>query len=410
MMMRSRPLSCLVQLLPRGSHGEEGDPVAGPSLPGSMRSPLAGIPIETTRSRGAPRHHVAPQISVDELILAALQGIITRPDAARLDAWRRASLDNEEHFQAMSRLWVASAGPDPLEATVGAPPTLKGLLRPFRPADRESRPVTGEWPSKEWREADRGRRRGPSASRRGVALVRWGAALSAAAVLLFMVGRWSGQPSVPAAVGTLSASEFTTDAEEMATARLGDGSVVRLAPQSRLHVAPGGTKREVWLDGEAFFAVARDTAHPFAVRTRAGTVEVLGTRFNLRVVGSELQLVVTEGSVALSSGVHRRVIKAGEVASVSDGGEPRVERPESVDSLLTWKRGFLSFQRTPLSQVARELEQQYGVRVLLPDSTLAQRTVTAWFTNQSFDHVLSAICRTVDAHCTRQDSVASIEP
>ena len=375
-----------------------------------MAVPFTGIQVETTRSWGAPWHHVAPKLSVDELILAALQGIIARQDAVRLDAWRRASPDNEEHFQAMSRLWSASAGPDPLESVVSATPTLESLLSPSRPADRELRPMTGEWPAREWGEVDRPGRRSPWSSRRKVAWARWGAVLSAAAVILFMVGRWSGQPGPLAQGGTLSTSEFTTDTAEMATATLGDGSVVRLGPQSRLHVAAGGPKREVWLDGEAFFAVARDTAHPFAVRTRAGTVEVLGTRFNLRVVGSELQLVVTEGSVALSSGTHRKIIKAGEVASVIDGGEPRVERPESVDSLLTWKRGFLSFQRTPLHQVARELEQQYGVRVLLPDSVLAQRTVTAWFTNQGFDHVLSAICRTVDAHCTWQDSVASIEP
>lgn len=311
----------------------------------------------------------------------------------------------------MSRLWKASGDADPIQSAVGAPPTLEALLRGSRAADRELRPVTGEWPGRQWEEAHRRRGQTSGATRHRAGWATWGALVSAAAVVLFMVGRWSGQPSVVAdGGGTLSASEFTTDTAEMATARLGDGSVVRLAPQSRLHVAPGGPKREVWLDGEAFFAVAKDTAHPFAVRTRAGSVEVLGTRFNLRVDGTDLQLVVTEGSVALVSGIHRRLVVAGEVASVSDGGEPHIERPQSVDSLLTWKRGFLSFQRTPLRQVARELEKQYGVRVLLPDSTLASRTVTAWFTNQSFDHVLTAICRTVDAHCTSQDSVASIEP
>lgn len=345
---------------------------------------------------------------MDETILAALQGTIAPPDVARLEAWRRASPDNEAHFQALSRLWGASGRADPLGAVAGAPPTLGSLLHgsggPSSFRDGAGRR------SHDRAEGVHRRREGSSRlRRRGEDWGRWAALLGAAAVVLFMVGRWSGTPAGPAGAG-LIASEFTTDSAEMATARLGDGSVVRLAPQSRLHVSPGAGRREVWLDGEAFFAVARDTARPFAVRTRAGTVEVLGTRFNLKVEGSELQLVVTEGSVALVSGSHRRVVEAGEVALVNDGGEPQVDRPSSVDSLLTWKRGFLSFQRTPLHQVAQELEQQYGVRVLLPDSSLGSRTVTAWFANQSFEHVLSAICRSVDAHCTQRDSVASIEP
>jgi ferric-dicitrate binding protein FerR (iron transport regulator) len=123
--------------------------------------------------------------------------------------------------------------------------------------------------------------------------------------------------------------------------------------------------------------------------------------------------VVTEGEVALVSGPHRVLVKAGQVARAQEGGVPQVERVRTVaqvDSLLAWNRGFLAFEDTPLHRVADELHRLYGVRVLLPDSALATRTVTAWFTNQDFDQVLSAVCRAVDAHCTSGDGVASIEP
>jgi ferric-dicitrate binding protein FerR (iron transport regulator) len=111
--------------------------------------------------------------------------------------------------------------------------------------------------------------------------------------------------------------------------------------------------------------------------------------------------------------VHRALVRAGQMASVEDGGVPQVEQLKTVaqaDSLLAWNRGFLAFENTPLHRVAGELERRYGVRVLLPDSTIASRTVTAWFTNQEFDQVFAAVCRAVDAHCARRDSVASIEP
>jgi transmembrane sensor len=128
------------------------------------------------------------------------------------------------------------------------------------------------------------------------------------------------------------------------------------------------------------------------------------------VEGDALRLVVTEGKVALTSGKHRLLVVAGQVARVRNGGQPVVENTVKVDSLLSWTDGFIVFQNTPLRQVARELERRYDVRVLLPDSTIASRTVTAWFTTQDFRQVLFAICRAVDAHCTLRDSVASIEP
>jgi transmembrane sensor len=323
---------------------------------------------------------------VDELILAALQNRLTPDEAAQLDAWRRASPHNEAHYQTMARLWGMSARVDPLESRVHDAPSL-----------HELRPRLSERPFA----------RRVTALRR-LAWPRWIAAGAAAAVLLFAALSIAHRPDD--AGGVLRASEFSTEQAEMVTASLDDGSVVRLAPESRLRVTPVANRREVWLDGEAFFAVAKDSSRPFAVRTRAGSVEVLGTRFDLRVEGDELRLVVTEGKVALTSGNHRLLVVAGQVAHVRNGGQAVVENAVKVDSLLSWTDGFIVFQNTPLRQVARELERRYDVRVLLPDSTIASRTVTAWFTNQDFRQVLFAICRAVDAHCTLRDSVASIEP
>ncbi|MHB1223012.1 MAG: FecR family protein [Gemmatimonadaceae bacterium] len=324
---------------------------------------------------------------MDELILAALQGQLEPDDAVRLDAWRRASPHNEAHFQAMARIWGMSAHEDPLSPAGTPVPSLAELSARRRSSVPPPAGTAGTVGGRGWS--------------------RWVVVATAAAAMLSILVRPSHRP---VADDGFSASEFVTAKAEMVTASLDDGSVVRLAPESRLRVAPVARRREVWLDGEAFFAVARDTARPFAVRTRAGSVEVLGTRFDLQVVGNELRLIVTEGKVALVSGSHRRVVVAGQIARVRDGGAPEVEGAAEVDSLLAWTGGFIAFQNTPLHQVARELERRYSVRVLLPDSTIASRTVTAWFTNQSFEHVLFAICRAVDAHCTFRDGVASIEP
>jgi transmembrane sensor len=341
---------------------------------------------------------------VDDLILAFLQDRITAAESARLAAWRSAAPENERHFAVMQQLWHRSQREDPL-ATQAEPPSIGQLLTSAR-ANR----------STERGQATQATRRLTPAqgtalpARDGWRRFRWigGAVAGVAATLLVAV--LATRQGVAPATRSLGSAEFVTDTSETATARLDDGSVVRLAPRSRLRVSHAADARESWLDGEAYFAVAHDKSRPFRVRTRAGTVEVLGTRFDLRVEADELRLIVTEGRVALRTATGRRELTMGEVASVNAQGEIVVETVEDPAALMTWTKGFLVFQETPLRQVARELEARFGVRVLLPDSAMAERTVTAWFTQQNLEQTLSAICRAVDAHCTLDGGVASIEP
>lgn len=339
---------------------------------------------------------------MDELILAFLQERISTADAARLSTWRNASVENERYFQSMVRLWRASDGRDPL-TSAGEPPSLERLLRaPLRqstaPESRDSIPAA-PIPALAPRHPDPVRRM-PA---------RWVVGALAAGALI--VAALFARRSAPADdLATLGSAEFVTDTAEMATARLDDGSVVRLAPRSRLRVSHAARVRESWLDGEAYFAVAHDKSRPFRVRTRAGTVEVLGTRFDLRVEADGLRLIVTEGRVALRTAKGRREVVAGEMGTVGTDGKILVAPVQNAADLMAWTKGFLVFQDTPLSQVARELETRYSVRVLLPDSTLAERKVTAWFTHQNLEQTLSAICRAVQAHCTLDGGVASIEP
>jgi len=329
---------------------------------------------------------------VDDLILAALQDRIAPADAARLAAWRDAAPENERHYQVMQALWHASAQPDRHEP-LGDVPTIAHLVREERRGRRRV-PGPGGDVGHEWSTQLRS---------------HWlPSVVTIAAALVIGVLAFRGARA-PAPV-TASSAEFVTDTAETATARLDDGSVVRLAPGSRLRFVHAADARESWLDGEAYFAVAKDRARPFRVRTRAGTVEVLGTRFDLRVEADELRLIVTEGRVALQTANGRRELVANEVGTVNAAGTISVTTVGDTGPLLPWTRGFLVFQDTPLRLAAKDLERAFGVKVLLPDSALAERTITAWFTQQDLSQTLAAICRAVQAHCTLADGVASIEP
>ena len=329
---------------------------------------------------------------MDELILAALQKRISAADLRRLEEFRAASPANEARYQELAEIWHASAGPDPLIPAQSAPPAalmtmVRGSRRPgLRP------------------------HQSPKPSRRTRFLIPGLAATAGIAATLALVSLGGNRENRSGNTVASSAAEFVTDTLETATARLEDRTIVRLAPRSRLRVSPPGRKREVWLDGEAYFAVAPDAARPFRVHTRAGNVEVLGTRFDVRVKGSTLRVVVTEGIVALIAEKRRVLVPAGSVGTVNEDRTVSVIAVADPAGLIEWMNGALIFQDTPMRDVARELERRYRIRVLLPDSAIAARRVTAWFSQQDAEHVLAAICRAVEAHCTFANGVASIEP
>lgn len=334
-----------------------------------------------------------PSPPMDDIILAALQNRISPADLKRLEESRGASRANEARYQELAQLWNASARPDPLIQADSAPPAeLARMIRGNGP----KAPVI---------------RLGTTSSRnRARWLIPGLAAAAGVAATLVFVSLDRNRQNAPGSVLPLSAAEFVTDTLETATARLEDGSVVRLASNSRLRVTPTVGRREVWLDGEGYFAVAHNAQRPFHVRTRVGNIEVLGTRFDARVEGSNLRVVVTEGTVALTTGLSRVLVPAGHVATIGEDRIPSVVAVADPAALLEWMGSALIFQNTPMREVARELERRYGIRVLLPDSGVATRRVTAWFNQQDAGQVLAAICRAVEAHCTLANGVASVEP
>lgn len=330
---------------------------------------------------------------MNNIILAALQNRISPVDLKRLEEFRGASRANEARYQELALLWKTSARSDPLIPADSVPPAeLVRMLRGNRPKSPVARLAAA------------------SSHNRGRWLIPGLAAAAGVAATLLLVSLGGDRQASAVGMSQLSAAEFATDSLETATTRLEDGSVVRLASNSRLSVTPTIGSREVWLDGEGYFAVAHNAQRPFRVRTRVGSIEVLGTQFDARVEGSNLRVVVTEGTVVLTTGTSRVLVPSGHVATVGEDHIPSVVAVPDAGALLEWMSNALIFQDLPMREVARELERRYRIRVLLPDSAVATRRVTAWFSQQDVAQVLAAVCRAVEAHCTLVNGVASIEP
>lgn len=205
---------------------------------------------------------------------------------------------------------------------------------------------------------------------------RW-AGRAAAAALLLAAG-WLGW-HLASGGGDRT---LATGPGERLEATLEDGTVVRLAPESRLAVPEGygSGDRVVRLDGLALFEVADGPDAPFVARAGELDVEVTGTAFAVRAFPGDdaEEVTVREGRVRVRSagGGDDVSVGPGERAVRRAGsGELRLEDVD-VDRALGWTEGRLAFDAVPLAAVARAIERWYGVDVAVADTGLARRRFT----------------------------------
>lgn len=322
---------------------------------------------------------------MDSIICRVFHGEATESEHEVLRAWRRESPENENHYRDFVRL-LEEARDAVWDEVAGIPaPAVDVLLDPTL-ADggvvHRERRVRRFWSDRR---------------------VRGAFALAAAIACFILVSQWfqeSGDSGF-----YLGTGEIVTGPSEMSTVRLGDGSVVRLAPESRLLISNKPGTREVWLDGRAYFAVRHHDAIPFVVRSHAGDAVVLGTRFDIQATPEDLRVIVVEGAVQLngreaeSGGVE---VAARQVGRVAGSATPVLEDADDavIARELGWVGDFLVFEGTPLRDVAREMSEHYGVRVRILDGALEDETVSGLFVKEELGEVVEILCRALGAHCS----------
>jgi transmembrane sensor len=148
---------------------------------------------------------------------------------------------------------------------------------------------------------------------------------------------------------------------------LSDGTNVWLnAATSMEYPASFGNKeRVVKLNGEAYFEVARDARRPFRIQTNKGTVEVVGTKFNLSAYEKDdaERCSLFEGAVRVTAGKETQMLEPSSESTVLDGSKIVVKRNADIDEAIAWKNGMFSFTSDDIKTVMSQLSRWYGVEV-----------------------------------------------
>jgi transmembrane sensor len=314
----------------------------------------------------------------DELIFRSLQGRITPEQEVRLREWRQESPEHEERYQEIAAVWRATRSITSRPAT--SRPTVEAITLAAKRRRRDPQP---------W-----GSRRAQVA---GIAVALVVGAVGAGAW-------WGGASEMAPEQGVAVRGEIITGVGETTTTRLADGTVIRLAPETRLILPSTPQEREVTLHGKAFFAVSADPDNPFLVRTGSGEARVLGTRFELDARPGQLRLLVVEGRVNLKTSQSEVDVRSRQLTQVQDDGAPLTVEIADVWPMIGWIGSFLAFESTPLREVSAELRRRFEVELEFDDPQLADETVTVWFGDEPIEDVLLVLCRLMETDCSMDNS------
>ena len=184
---------------------------------------------------------------------------------------------------------------------------------------------------------------------------------------------------------------------------LPDGSVVYLASNTTLSYHNDFTNhRDLKLKGEAFFDVARDEAHPFIIETDRGSVQVLGTSFDVKTSYQNTTVSVKSGLVALKNNKQTAIQQLAAGESASCDGTTISNKMHADPNYLSWKTGVFTFEDTPLEDVVDALNTfylDYNIKL----STESDCRLTGHFDNFKIEKFIEAITLSCNLESSKED-------
>lgn len=197
---------------------------------------------------------------------------------------------------------------------------------------------------------------------------------------------------------------------------LPDSTVVWLNSNSKISFGHDFNVKErtVWIEGEAYFDVARNPAKPFIVHAATIDVNVLGTAFNIKAYSKDslVETTVIRGHVKITEGknfsmdllsyekavynkhTHRggqkvRVDKLEERARVL--GANIISRQDSITLETAWVYDKLVFEGDDFVEIANKMERWYNVRILIENESLKKIKLRGSFEKETVSEALDAL-------------------
>ena len=191
---------------------------------------------------------------------------------------------------------------------------------------------------------------------------------------------------------------------------LSDGTIVFLNSATTLkfpfHFA--SNTREVFVDGEAYLQVAKDHNRPFILHTSNGTVQVLGTTFNVNTYDSgRVKVSLVEGAVSFATAEKQTRLNPGQAITYQENKGTTLTALNENE--LLWIQGRYKLDNTPMNEITRVLPRWYGVQVVIDNPETAKKKFTGTILKaEPIQEFLDAIKLTTGADSYYKEGVLHI--
>lgn len=181
----------------------------------------------------------------------------------------------------------------------------------------------------------------------------------------------------------LTMNQFIVPQQKVGSIVLSDGTKVMLNAKSKL-IFPNrfvGNQREVTIEGEGYFEVAKNDKIPFIVHSKNVAIQVYGTKFNINSYNNSVtETLLVEGSVGIRIGEKQHMLKPDQCSCVDENnGSVKVTDVEDLNKYLAWMNGYFIFEADKLEEVLNELSQWYNINLEIGENVRPDTPITGSF-------------------------------
>lgn len=233
-------------------------------------------------------------------------------------------------------------------------------------------------------------------------IVRWpGIAVAASVVLAVAMGALffqqrtnnNGKETIP---GEAVYIQKQTGKGEKLNISLPDGSIIKLNSSTQLNIPSNynsNDERVVYLEGEAFFEIAKFEKKPFRVITGEVITTVLGTSFNVKAPfgDDKVSVALVRGKVKVSNSNNDIILDTGEMTTIQFSIDKLSKSSFDIEAVTGWRNNLLIFNEIPFDEIIEKLEQWYGVEFEIKGNPVVDKKYSGKFENKSLALVLEGL-------------------
>ena len=192
--------------------------------------------------------------------------------------------------------------------------------------------------------------------------------LKVAAIVAITLGCAYGYEQIEKNRTQLAIQTIYVPAGQRVNITLPDGTNVWLNSQTTIKYPAifEKTKRQIILDGEAYFDVAKDKNRPFTVQTNKCNLEVLGTKFNVDAYSDkdEFETTLMQGSLKVISNINSsdNLTLSPDKKVYLHKGKLFVKHVDDYNP-YRWREGLICFKNESFASIMKEFEKYYGVNI-----------------------------------------------